>query len=462
MLGTPGNEVPDLSDTASLPLPLLRPPSRTLVLVALLSAIFLFGIAAVTTPTPTFAATATTTMAAKCGANLRLKATTNSKTRASIETGAKVTVVRTVTGGTWSTRCAGVKVGSAKWLKISQINGKSVKSLYGVSYLYAAKGLFTAATSTEYASCKVNLRTGAKTSAASKVQVVKGTTVTVVAIVSGGSWATTCAGKAVSGSKWLKISKVNGKSVKSLYGVSYVYAARGLFSTKAPTPTTGGAPTLPDTDTDPGAILEGIDVSHWQGTIDWTKVAAAGKKFAYMKATEHTTFVDNKYALNRAAANAVGIVVGAYHFAQPNVTPGNAAAQADHFINTAQPRPGDLPPVLDLEVRNGLTKTQLQTWTREFLQRVHERTGVRGAIYVSPSFWSTNMGDTTWFAENGYDVLWIAHWTTAEQPTLPANAWGSAGWTFWQYTSSGSVPGISGRVDLNRYNGANLAPILIP
>ena len=72
------------------------------------------------------------------------------------------------------------------------------------------------------------------------------------------------------------------------------------------------------------------------------------------------------------------------------------------------------------------------------------------------------MGDTTWFADNGYNVLWVAHWTTATAPTVPGGAWGGDGWTFWQYTSDGSVPGISGRVDLNRYNGTNFSRVRIP
>ena len=72
------------------------------------------------------------------------------------------------------------------------------------------------------------------------------------------------------------------------------------------------------------------------------------------------------------------------------------------------------------------------------------------------------MGNSTWFAKNGYDVLWIAHWTTASSPSVPAENWGGKSWTFWQYTSDGSVPGISGRVDLDRYNGTDLSKVLIP
>ena len=96
------------------------------------------------------------------------------------------------------------------------------------------------------------------------------------------------------------------------------------------------------------------------------------------------------------------------------------------------------------------------------MARIYERTGVQGVIYCSPNFWRTNMGDTTWFSDNGYDVLWVAHWTTATTPIVPGGAWGGDGWTFWQYTSDGSVPGISGRVDLNRYNGTNFSRVRIP
>ena len=81
--------------------------------------------------------------------------------------------------------------------------------------------------------------------------------------------------------------------------------------------------------------LEGIDVSHWQGTIDWAKVRAAGKRFAYIKASEHTSFVDDKYQTDRSRAKSAGLKVGAYHFARPNIGTTDAYAEADHFIETA-------------------------------------------------------------------------------------------------------------------------------
>jgi len=68
------------------------------------------------------------------------------------------------------------------------------------------------------------------------------------------------------------------------------------------------------------------------------------------------------------------------------------------------------------------------------------------------------MGDTRWFADNGYPVLWVAHWGV-NAPTVPAQNWGGRSWTFWQYTNCGSVPGISGCVDLDRFNGTSLSSV---
>ena len=191
-------------------------------------------------------------------------------------------------------------------------------------------------------------------------------------------------------------------------------------------------------------------------------MAAAGKQFAFLKASESTDFLDTSYPTNRSRAKAAGILVGAYHFARPDATPGDAVAEADWFVDTAAPVAGDLTPVLDLEVTGGLGVADLQAWVQGFLDRVYERTGIRAAIYVSPSFWSTYMGNTAAFALDGYTVLWVAHWTTAPQPTMPAANWAGEGWTFWQYTSNGVVPGISGRVDLDRYRYSDLGPVLVP
>ncbi len=396
-----------------------------------------------------------------------------------------VAVVSTVTGGAWRTTCAGKSVAGKTWHKISSANGKTIQSLYGVPYVYAASGLFKALPPppvTKYAACRANLRTSASTSATARTAINTDTKVLVVSQVTGSAYSTTCAGKAAAGKIWYRISSVNGKSVKSVYGVTYLYAAAGLFkstltTTAAPTPTPVPTPTPTATSTTPTATLiptptptatpaspytEGIDISHWQGTIDWTKVAAAGKRFAFMKASESTDFIDNTYDTNRAQASAAGLYVGAYHFAQPSTGAGDAIAEADHFINTARPLSGDLIPVLDLERSGNLSQIALTAWVKAFVGRVYERVGVKAIIYVSPNFWRTYMGDTDWFGANGYDILWVAHWTTGVAPSVPGGNWAGDGWTFWQYTSSGAVDGITGRVDLNRYRGTNFSPVLIP
>jgi GH25 family lysozyme M1 (1,4-beta-N-acetylmuramidase) len=207
-----------------------------------------------------------------------------------------------------------------------------------------------------------------------------------------------------------------------------------------------------------GKWLEGIDVSHWQGTIDWTKVANAGKKFAIIKATESTDFIDDHYATNHTTAKSKGIWTGAYHFARPDSAAGDAVKEADWFAGHIGLGAGDLIPALDLEVAGGLSVTALQNWVKAFVDRVTVKTGVRPMIYTSPAFWKKYMGDSQALADAGYKVLWVAHWGVTA-PTVPANNWGGRGWTFWQYSNCGSVPGISGCVDLDRYNGIDLSPV---
>lgn len=210
----------------------------------------------------------------------------------------------------------------------------------------------------------------------------------------------------------------------------------------------------------------GIDVSHWQHQIDWSAVAGQGYSFAYENATEGTTITDVTYPINRTGANAVGIRIGAYHFARPSGTTdaaitASATAQADAFIAYAQPRPGDLPPALDLEATGGLSAKQLTEWTQAWLDEVTARLGVKPIVYASPAFWKNALGDTPVFATAG-NSLWIAHWTKATLPILPGGDWGGLGWTFWQWTDCASVAGIAHCVDGDRFNGANLAGKTIP
>lgn len=399
---------------------------------------------------------ATSKWTAKCAVNVRTSPKTTATVKKVISTGAIVTSTGTVTGSSYSADCP-TNVKGSNWLKIIAIDGKSTTTLFGRDVVYAAAGLFKsgpnptptptpkptptptpkptatptpAATTTTYmANCSIRLRTSASTSATTKSIIDTNSVVTASGKVSGGSWAADCK-TSVSGSSWYKITAVNGKSVSSLYGVSAVYAASGLFRAAS----TSG-------------YKEGIDVSHWQGTIDWARVKGAGKTFAIAKATEGIGFKDDKYERNKAGAMGQGMKFGAYHFGRPK---NNPVQEADWFVNNMGLQRGMLIPTLDIEVTDGLGPTAITNWTKAFLARVHERTGVKAMIYTSPSFWRSAFNDTRWFADNGYSMLWVAHWGVTS-PSLPASNWGGKSWTFWQYTSSGTVPGISGRVDLNRY-----------
>jgi GH25 family lysozyme M1 (1,4-beta-N-acetylmuramidase) len=213
------------------------------------------------------------------------------------------------------------------------------------------------------------------------------------------------------------------------------------------------------------SYAKGLDVSHWQGTIDWLQVVDDDYSFAFAKATENTNFTDVSYALNRSGTKALGIRLGAYHFARPGGSgdPGivaSAIAQADHFVDVSQPRVGDLPPVLDLEVTGGLNATQLARWTQAWLDEVEARTGIRPLIYASPNFWKTRLGDTTQFAENG-NGLWVAHWTKSASPLVPASGWSGRNWSFWQWTNCETIPGIAHCSDADRANAPDPSPFAL-
>jgi hypothetical protein len=237
-----------------------RAPSPTRYLTAILSAVLVVTLISVVMPATALGAT--TKVAACDGVNLRTRPSTSAARKTTLRAGTKVTVVTTVTGGSWRATCAGRAVSGTGLYKISAINGKSVASLYGVTYVYGATGLFKAvtSTSTKVAACDgVSLRTRPSTSAARKTTLRAGTKVTVVATVTGGSWRATCAGRAVSGSKWYRIRAVNGKSVSSLDGVTYVYGPTGLFKAVTSTPAPTPAPTPTATPTTGGVYGSAVN-----------------------------------------------------------------------------------------------------------------------------------------------------------------------------------------------------------
>ncbi len=209
---------------------------------------------------------------------------------------------------------------------------------------------------------------------------------------------------------------------------------------------------------------KGIDVSNHQGEIRWGKVPER-LEFAFIKATEGTTFVDAFYRENRRGAKRQGKNVGAYHFARPEgrgkrTVRRDARAEARFFHRVAEPKRGELLPVLDLETTGRLGPNALIRWTRSFLETLRHKVGEKPMIYTSPYFWRSAMDNTRWFARNGYKAIWIAHWEV-RSPDVPAQNWDGHGWTFWQYSDCGSVRGIRGCVDMNRYRGQSFGAVKI-
>jgi GH25 family lysozyme M1 (1,4-beta-N-acetylmuramidase) len=188
-------------------------------------------------------------------------------------------------------------------------------------------------------------------------------------------------------------------------------------------------------------VLKGIDVSNNNGAVDWAAVARSGVTFAFLKATEGTSFVDVYYPINRTAAHAQGIKVGAYHFARPGRS--GPEQQAEYFLAAARPAPAELVPVLDLEDDGGLRTAQVQRWTAGFLGAIERELGVKAIIYSGPWFWRSHVGNAD-FSEH---PLWLAQYTRSRTADVPG-AWKA--YTIWQHSADGSVAGVRGRCDLNR------------
>ena len=192
--------------------------------------------------------------------------------------------------------------------------------------------------------------------------------------------------------------------------------------------------------------IHGIDVSAWQGQIDWGAVQRSGRLFAFAKATEGATFVDRTFAANRAAMGQAGLVLrGFYHFARPDRN--TAAAEAANFLRTVGPLgPGEVA-VLDIEVTPG---PGIGDWAAEWLSRVHQATGRVPLIYSYQSY----LYEIPTSRLTPYP-LWVAAWgdDNGQVPTTQPRTDRWSRWTFWQYTSKARVPGVSTQVDDNLFNG---------
>lgn len=191
-----------------------------------------------------------------------------------------------------------------------------------------------------------------------------------------------------------------------------------------------------------GQTLRGVDVSDYQGSIDWSAAKADGITFAFAKATEGETLVDSEFHANWSAMKAAGVVRGAYHFFHPNES---ATAQANFVLSTVGTlEAGDLPIVLDFEVLDGVSESTAVADAVTFLQTVTNATGKKAILYMSSEFLSGSYS-----ALDPY-TLWVANYGVS-CPGLPSG-WSS--WAFWQNSDSGSVSGISGGTDTDVFDGS--------
>jgi lysozyme len=194
------------------------------------------------------------------------------------------------------------------------------------------------------------------------------------------------------------------------------------------------------------APREGIDVSAYQGSsINWHSVAASGISFAYIRAADGANSPDGQFASNWRGAAAAGVTPGAYLFYEPNQS---AVGQADLLISQIRSvgfTDGDLVPTIDVETTDGEPQSVVVANLRTIVNTVSAAIGSLPAIYCSPSWWSGNINSAAFTL----DPLWIANWFV-NQPSVPENNWGGTGWQVWQYSDAGSVPGISGNVDLDQ------------
>jgi lysozyme len=191
-------------------------------------------------------------------------------------------------------------------------------------------------------------------------------------------------------------------------------------------------------------IVPGIDVSRYQGTVNWRVVADAGFKFAVVRATLWDVKLDETFETNWQGARANGLLVSAYNVIKPDVP---AAAQIDCFAQALVGHKWDLPPVLDIERDDGQTPQQITQCVRESLRLSEQRFGRKPIVYTAKWFWNKFVLPSSEWAQ--YD-LWVASYGAAEV-VLP-DAWPT--WRIWQYTGNGHAPGIAGEVDLNWFNGS--------
>jgi GH25 family lysozyme M1 (1,4-beta-N-acetylmuramidase) len=193
------------------------------------------------------------------------------------------------------------------------------------------------------------------------------------------------------------------------------------------------------------ATVSGMDVASYDDVTDWAAAKAGGIDYAFIRVSDGTQYPDPTFADKWPAAKAAGMLRGAYQYFRPSEDP---IAQADLLLNATGPlMPGDLPPVLDLEVSGGLTQAQVTAAVKQWIDHVTAAIGRPPIVYAGLYSWP----DLTGGADFTTSPLWIAQYTSAACPNIPG-PWTK--WLFWQHTATGSAPGVTGsNLDLDVFDG---------
>jgi lysozyme len=196
--------------------------------------------------------------------------------------------------------------------------------------------------------------------------------------------------------------------------------------------------------------VHGVDVSRWQGEIDWPKLRGQGANFAWIKATDGGDHLDPMFARNWRQAGRAGLKRGAYHFFY---WCRRASEQADWFIRNVPKEEGALPPVLDVEwnaqsnCRKRPSRANVLEKMQVFMDRLEAHYGQRPIIYTAPDFYRDNLEGA--FPDHPFWLRSVA--------AHPSQVYPGRKWLFWQYSGSGLSHGVKGRIDLNAFHGSESA-----
>ncbi len=196
--------------------------------------------------------------------------------------------------------------------------------------------------------------------------------------------------------------------------------------------------------------VHGVDISRWQGNINWAKLRSQGANFVYIKSTDGGDHIDPMFRTNWKKANDAGLRRGAYHFFY---WCRGGAEQADWFIRNVPKAANALPPVIDVEwnhtssCKKRPNKATVLKKMKTFMDKLEAHYGQRPIIYTAPDFYEDNLQNA--FADYPF---WLRSVAAHPSKTYPGR-----NWVFWQYSGTGLSKGVSGHIDLNVFNGSEKA-----